>query len=397
MDVVRLKAGREKALLRGHPWIYSGAVGDTEIRESGFTPGNTVKIEDASGEFLAWGAYSPESQIRIRVWSRNMSDVIDKNFLYNRLSRAIELRKGIIEPSSTSAYRLVHAESDGLPGFIVDRYGDILVLQCLSCGAEFWRNTLATSLVEITGCERIYERSDAEVRSLEGLSPRRGPIIGGDEFDHLIIREEELKYFVDIRKGHKTGFYLDQRINRSLVRKLAAGKMVLDCFSYTGGFSVSALHGGAEKVVSVESSTEALELHRKNLELNSCSKDLNQLVQGDVFNVLRTLRDKGDRFDLIILDPPKFAPTAAHVQRAARGYKDINLLALKLLDSNGLLITFSCSGGIDEALFQKILAGAALDADVDAKILSRLQPGPDHPVALNFPEGSYLKGFLIQV
>ena len=397
MVVVRLKAGREKALLRGHPWIFSGAVGDIELGESDFKPGDTVKVEDSSGKFLAWGAYSPSSQIRVRVWSTNFDDVIDKNFLHKRLARAINLRERMIDPSSTNAFRLVHAESDGLPGVIVDRYGDILVLQCLSSGAEFWRRTLVDSLIEITGCERIYERSDAEVRSLEGLPPRSGPILGGNGFDSIIVQELGLKYFVDIQNGQKTGFYLDQRLNRSLVRKLAAEKAVLDCFSYTGGFSISALTGGADKVVSVESSKGALDLHQKNLDLNSCSTDQNIMVQGDVFKVLRTFRDRGDGFDLIILDPPKFAPTTAHAQRAARGYKDINLLALKLLNPDGILVTFSCSGGVDEALFQKILAGAALDANVDAKIVTRLQPGPDHPIALNFPEGSYLKGFVLQV
>lgn len=397
MNLVRLKAGREKALLRGHPWIYSGAVREIEMGVNELSPGETVKVEDASGEFLAWGAYSPQSQIRIRIWSRNPEDSIDQKFFDQKLREAIELRSRIIDPSTTNAFRLVHAESDGLPGIIIDRYREYLVLQCLSAGADHWRDALVNSLEELSICQRIYERSDVEVRALEGLPPTSGAIVGGNEFENPIIQEGGLKYLVDIRRGQKTGFYLDQRQNRLLVRELAAGKRVLDCFSYTGGFSIAALKGGAKQVVSIEASKEALEMHRLNLDLNAFSEDQNSLVKGDVFKELRKMRDRGDRFNMIILDPPKFAPTASHSQRAARGYKDINLLAFKLLNPNGLLVTFSCSGGVSEALFQKILAGAALDAGVDAKILARLQSGPDHPVALTFPEGAYLKGFVLQI
>jgi 23S rRNA (cytosine1962-C5)-methyltransferase len=249
----------------------------------------------------------------------------------------------------------------------------------------------------MTGCKQIYERSDAKVRSLEGLPVRKGILKGSDDFGDIQINENGLAYWVDVRHGQKTGFYLDQRKNRAIVRTLAANRTVLDCFAFSGGFSISALAGDAKRVVAVESSKDALELGRKNAALNSLPNDMIEWVEGDVFQELRSFRDKGEGFDMVILDPPKFAPTAAHAQRAARGYKDINLLGLKLLNPGGLLVTFSCSGGVSEEFFQKVLAGAALDAGVEAKILARLGPGPDHPVALNFPEGAYLKGFVIQI
>lgn len=397
MFEIRIRIGREKALLRGHPWIYSGSIQDVSIGHDSIEIGETVRVVDSSGSFLAWGAYSPVSQIRVRVWSRKSDDVIGAQFLASKLKVSLELRESLINRSETNAFRIVYAESDGLPGFIVDRYADTLVIQCLSSGAEYWRDMLVNLLHELTGCERIYERSDAPVRALEGLPSRTGLLTGSDDFDNLMIQENDLNYWVDIRRGQKTGFYLDQRINRLNLRSLADGRSVLDCFAYTGGFSLSALAGGARQVVAVESSKESLELGRSNLGLNPNLSGEIEWVEGDVFEVLRAFRDKNEKFDLIVLDPPKFAPTASQVQRAARGYKDINLLAFKLLNQNGILVTFSCSGGIREELFQKIVAGAALDARVDAKIVDRLGQGPDHPVALNFPEGAYLKGFVVQI
>ncbi len=397
MLVVQLKSGREKALLRGHPWIFSGSIENVDPGNGETIAGETAKIVDAKGEFLAWGAYSPASKIRVRVWSRDQDRKIDREFFRGRLENAIRLRRRILDFGEFNAYRLVHAESDGLPGFIVDRYADTLVVQFLTSGADHWRETFVEMLDKLIECERIYERSDAKVRRLEGLTPRKGPLVGGDNFNLVRIREGEINYWVDIRQGQKTGFYLDQRINRSVVRKLAADRTILDCFAYTGCFSVSALAGGASGVMAVESSAEAIKLGRENIKLNNISDDNIEWVEDNVFQALRRFRDQDKKFDMVILDPPKFAPTAAHAQRAARGYKDINLLGLKLLNPGGLLVTFSCSGGVSEDLFQKILAGAALDAGVQAKIINRLGPGADHPVALNFPEGAYLKGFVIQV
>jgi 23S rRNA (cytosine1962-C5)-methyltransferase len=394
---VQLKAGREKSLLRGHPWIFSGSIANVDPERDQLMTGETVRVVDNSGSFLGWGAFSPASKIRIRIWSRDPDETIDTDFFRSRLERAIHRRERIADRNITDAFRLVHAESDGIPGLIVDQYADTLVVQFLASGAEFWRDTLINLLGEMTGCEQIYERSDAKVRGLEGLPVRNGILKGSDDLSEIQIKENGLAYWVDIRHGQKTGFFLDQRNNRAKVRALAANRTVLDCFAFSGGFSISALAGNAKRVVAVESSKDALELGRKNAALNSLPEDMIEWVEGDVFQELRSFRDKGDGFDMVILDPPKFAPTVAHAQRAAKGYKDINLLGLKLLNPGGLLVTFSCSGGVSEEFFQKVLAGAAVDAGVDAKILARLGPGPDHPVALNFPEGAYLKGFVIQI
>ena len=291
----------------------------------------------------------------------------------------------------------MHGESDGLPGLIVDQYDHTLVAQFLTCGVEYWRETIVKQLTNITECGQIYERSDVDIRRLEGLDPVKGPLMGGEMSDPVTIHEGDLQYFVDIVQGQKTGFFLDQRDNRAMVRELAAGKVVLDCFAYTGGFSISALKGGAKHSTALEASEAAIKLGKENLSLNQIPGEQAEWLEADVFKQLRKFRDSRQTFDMVILDPPKFAPTAAHAQKAARGYKDINLLALKLLNPGGLLVTFSCSGGVGPELFQKIVAGAAQDADVNAKIIRRLGPGVDHPVALNFPEGAYLKGLVIQI
>jgi 23S rRNA (cytosine1962-C5)-methyltransferase len=295
-----------------------------------------------------------------------------------------------------SAVRLIHAESDGFPGLIVDRYGHTLVVQFLSAGAERWRQTLVELLLELTDIEHVFERSDADVRQLEGLSPRVGPLLGAPP-EQLAITEHGLRFAVNLLDGQKTGFYLDQRQNRQRIREWALGRDVLDAFAYTGGFTLNALAGGANSVLTVDSSAGALELARENVELNGLPMDKVQWQQADVFQYLRKLRDEARQFDLIVLDPPKFAPTSAQVQRATRGYKDINLLAFKLLRPGGILATFSCSGGVSVELFQKIVAWSALDAGVTAQIVDHLKQSPDHPVALNFPEGAYLKGLILRV
>ncbi len=390
---LKLKPGRQKSLLRRHPWVFSGAVAGVEGEPA---PGETVRVVDSRGQFLGLGAYSPASQIRVRVWSWDPDDSIGEAFLQTHLDRALQLRQAMLPGLHTNALRLVHAESDGLPGLIVDRYNRGLVVQFLSSGAERWRATLLGLMQTWSGVDWIYERSDAEVRQLEGLPERTGPLLG-EPPDRLVIEENSLKFWVDLGAGHKTGFYLDQRANRARVGELAAGRDVLDCFCYTGGFSAYALQGGAKRVLAVDASTEALALARENIALNGLPAGQIEWQPGDVFQVLRQLRDRDRSFDLVVLDPPKFAPTAAQVKRAARGYKDINLLAFKLLRPGGILATFSCSGGIDADLFQKIVAGAALDAGVEARMVARLSQGPDHPVALNFPEGAYLKGLIATV
>ena len=387
-----LKPGRDKSLRLRHPWIFSGAIARVDGHPRA---GETVKLVDADAKFLAYAAYSPESQICARVWSFDAAEGINAQFFERRIERAIAARIPMQDATNTGA-RLVYAESDGLPGVIADRYGNVVVVQLLSAGADRWRDVIAQTLTSVTGARAVYERSDAEVRSLEGLPPRAG-IIAGVLPRTVTMFERGLCYTVDIAHGQKTGFYLDQRDNRAIVRKLAEDKRVLNAFCYTGGFSLAALAGGATAVLSIDSAADALALARENLTRNpTLPADRAAWREGNVFAELRQLRDTGAVFDLIVLDPPKFAPTAAHVERAARAYKDINLWALKLLAPGGLLATFSCSGGISVDLFQKIVAGAALDAGVDAAVVGRMSASADHPVALNFPEGEYLKGLLIR-
>lgn len=389
-----LKPGREKSVLQKHPWIYSGAIEKVEGKPE---PGETVAVYSSQGQWLAWAGYSPRSSIRARIWSWDINDEIGPEFIRGRIAKAISRRWHLQDDSSTTAYRLIHAESDGLPGLIVDRYSDWLVVQILTVTMETWRGEVFQSLRHLTGLHAVYERSDVEVRLLEGLPLRVGPY--GETFPppQVEVQEYGHRFWVDIQRGQKTGFYLDQRENRRLVGYLAAGKEILNAFCYTGAFSVYALAGGAKSVCSIDVSGEALRLAQENLKLNGFDPDQYEWIERDVFQVLRHFRDTGRKFDLIVLDPPKFAPTAAQVARAARGYKDINWLAFRLLRPGGLLVTFSCSGGVTPELFQKIVADAALDAGVEGRILMRLFQAPDHPVALNFPEGLYLKGLVVEI
>ena len=390
--MIVLKAGREKSLRRRHPWIFSGALERVTDQPKA---GDTVEVRDSSGKTWARAAFSPQSQIRARVWTFDPTEEVDAAFFRNRLMRALAVRESLPAVKHSNALRLVHAESDGLPGLVVDRYADVLVAQFLAAGVERWRDPILDALAELTGCEAIYERSDAETRKLEGLEPRAGFVRGNRAASRCPIIEYGLNFKVDVEQGQKTGFFLDQRENRQRVRALAAGREVLDGFCYTGGFSIAALAGGARRVTAIESSAPALEVARENLAANPFDAAKVQFVHGDVFAQLRALRDRAAQFQMVILDPPKFAPSAAQVKNAARAYKDINLLALKLLAPGGLLATFSCSGGVSAELFQSIVAGAALDAGADAKIIERFGAAADHPVALEFPEGEYLKGLLV--
>jgi 23S rRNA (cytosine1962-C5)-methyltransferase len=386
-----IKSGREKSLLRRHPWIFSSAVKSVD---AGTQSGESVAVRAEDGRFLAHAAFSEHSQITARVLSFTENDVIDDAFFAGRVKAAIGRRRSLA--AETNALRLIHAESDGLPGVIADRYGDIIVLQLSTAGAEPLRELLAGLLMAQTGAHTVYERSDADVRELEGLPVRNGLVAGLPLPAEVVIVENGLRIGVDVAHGHKTGFYLDQRENRALMRTLARDADVLNCFCYTGTMSVAALAGGAKSVLSIDSSGPSLELGERNLALNGLDATRAEWLEADVFQALRKLRDQARTFDFVILDPPKFAPTAHHAEKAARAYKDINLLGFKLLRPAGHLMTFSCSGGISAELFQKIVAGAALDAHVDAQIVKRLSPGIDHPVALNFPEGDYLKGLLLR-
>lgn len=386
-----IKSGREKSLLRRHPWIFSGAVKSVD---GAARSGDVLRVQADDGRFLAHAAYSEHSQIVARALSFEDGERIDEAFFRRRIREAIARRAHLAREAD--AYRLVHAESDGLPGIIADRYGDVVVLQLLTAGADPMRETIARLLLEEAAVKSVYERSDADVREIEGLPVRNGLVLGEPVPDEIVIQENGVKIAVDIPRGHKTGFYLDQRDNRALTRSLAEGADVLNCFCYTGTMSVAALAGGAASVLSIDSSGPSLAMGERNLSLNGLDRTRAAWLEADVFQALRKLRDQAKSFDLVILDPPKFAPTAHHAEKASRAYKDINLLGFKLLRPGGRLMTFSCSGGISADLFQKIVAGAALDAKVDAQIVARLAPGADHPVALSFPEGDYLKGLLVR-
>lgn len=388
-----LRAGREKSVLARHPWIFASAIDRVE-GEPGL--GDTVLVFDSKKKFLAKAAFSPSSQIRARVWTLVENVEIDRDFLAERITASIERRAGLKGSENTDALRLIYGEADCIPGLVVDQYANTLVMQLLSAGAEKFRGEIMEILTDQLKPEQIYERSDVEIRLLEGMQPREG-LAWGKKMDHAItISENGLKYLVDVTQGQKTGFYIDQRRNRQKVFELAKDKQVLNCFCYTGGFTLNALAGGALSVTSVDSSGPALEQLKQNISLNGLDETKSEVIEGDVFTLLRKFRDQARSFDMIVLDPPKFAPTISQAEKASRAYKDINLLAIKLLKPGGILVTFSCSGGVSRDLFQKIVAGAALDANVDLRIIDQLSQSPDHPVLLSFPESFYLKGLICQ-
>jgi 23S rRNA (cytosine1962-C5)-methyltransferase len=393
--IVVLKRGRARPVNQRHPWIYSGSI---ERVEGDPADGDVVDVRDAGSNWLARGYYNARSQIVVRLLTWQQDEQIDVEFWRRRLERAIAARRALAGDPATDAYRLVHAESDYLPGLVVDRYGDWLVVQFLTLGVERWRDELVGLLVGLMdGVRGAYERSDVDVREKEGLAQRTGLLWGEEPPGEIEIVENGRPFLVDVRRGHKTGFYLDQRENRARLPAFCAGAEVLDAFSYVGGFSVYAAAGGAKSVTLVDESAPALELARRNLAINGCESAKTEFVEGNVFNVLRGYRAEERRFDVVVLDPPKFAHSGREVERAARAYKDVNLLAFQLLRPGGVLFTFSCSGAVSADLFQKIVFGAALDAGRDVQIIGHLAQGADHPVALTFPEGAYLKGLICRV
>ena len=398
-----LQSGKSGSLRRRHPWIFAGSVATLKGRARA---GDTVIVEDEHGVVMGRAAWSPESKIRARMWTFDANETIDHAFFKRRVAQAVARRHGWsvlrgnqIEPAGE---RLIHGEADSLPGVIADRYGDTVVLQLTSAGADAWREAIVAGIVQATHCKQIYERSDSDVRKLEGLQPVTGWIAAkglNENANHGFpqIDEHGVNFAVDVAGGHKTGFYLDQRDNRLLLRSLAKGRRVLNCFCYTGGFSLQALAGGAASVISIDSSGPALAQAQVNLAMNpQMDAARAEWRDADVFQALRDYHKAGQQFDLIVLDPPKFAPSAAHADQAARAYKDINLFGFKLLAPGGLMMTYSCSGGIGVELFQKIVASAAADAGRDARILRRLMASSDHPVGLAAPEGEYLKGLLVE-
>jgi 23S rRNA (cytosine1962-C5)-methyltransferase len=387
-----------KSIERRHPWIFSGAV---KAVKGSPADGDILKLVSSNDHFLARGYWNSRSQIQVRILSWNADESIDREFWRKRLVRAIEARR--FAHDRHIACRLVNAENDFLPGLVVDRYGDWLVLQALTLGIDRRKTLLVELLAELLQPAGIYERSDVDVRHKEGLAEATG-LLWGEEPPGLVeIEESGLRFLVDLKRGHKTGFYLDQRTNRALFREILSGldnppaMTALDAFSYTGGFTIAALAAGVRRVLSIDSSADVLDLARRNVAFNGFDVRDNDFVQGDVFAVLRETRERDERFDLVVLDPPKFAQSARQAQSATRGYKDINWLAFQLVNPGGWLWTFSCSNAIDADLFQKVVFGALADTGRDGQIVYRLGAAPDHPVALTFPEGEYLKGLVCRV
>jgi 23S rRNA (cytosine1962-C5)-methyltransferase len=391
-DQVILKRGRERSALNRHPWIFEGAIARVEGEPR---DGAAVEVRGSDGAWLARGTWSGQSQIRVRLWTWDEAEAIDSRLIESRVRRALDGRRALMNDSRTTAYRLIFAESDGLPGVVADRYGDWVVLQLSTVGAAVRAQPIVEALADQLRPRGIYERSDAEMRTREGLTPSDRLLWGDPPDGPLEILENGYRYLVDFVSGHKTGAYLDQRLNRQRVAAYCVGE-ILSCFSYTGGFEIAAAAAGATQITAIDSSADALAVAVHNLGLNGIDAPVEH-IEGNVFSELRRFRAEGRTFDAIILDPPKFVHHRGQIERASRGYKDINLLAMQLLRPGGILATFSCSGLVSADLFQKIVWGAAVDARRDVQILERLTQAPDHPVLLTFPESEYLKGLICRV
>lgn len=385
---------RDRSLKRRHPWVFSGAIsgvdGDPE-------PGAIVRVLDHEDRFLAWAYFNRRSQIQARVLDWSESAAIDDGWWRRRISESVERRRALPGLEGTNVCRLVYAEADALPGLIVDRYADFLVVQVLTAGVDRVKSVIADALSDALRPSGIYERSDQDVRQLEGLGAAVGTLAGRTPPDRIEVEERGRRYVVDVKAGQKTGFYIDQRENRRLVAEYARGKDVLDLFSYTGGFSVCALGSGAARTTLVDSSLGALEFAELNLRANGVDPEGVELIQGNVFEVARSYRDEGRRYDVVIADPPKFAQSRSHLEKAERAYKDVNLLGMRLLTPGGILATFSCSGAVETGHFSRIVSWAGVDADRGVQILHRLTQSPDHPIVPSFPESEYLKGLICRI
>jgi 23S rRNA (cytosine1962-C5)-methyltransferase len=390
---VIVKPEREDAVKRRHPWLFSGSVAKIEGKVQ---PGDIVDVVSQDGTWLARGFVNPQSEVPVRIATWKPDERLDEEWLWNRLQQAWQRRKQLGIPDQTDAFRLVYAESDFLPGVIADCYADFVVVQIYTPAMDKWRDLLADFLMELLKPKGVLERSDFDTRLREKLLPRVGPIKGEPPPERVTITEHGLKFLVDVWRGHKTGFYLDQRENRLRSEPYLKGERVLNAFSYTGSFAVYALRAGAKHVINLDTSAEALRLAEENAAINGFAGAV-QSLEGNAFQVLRKFRDEGEQFDAIILDPPRFAPTKATVPNALRGYKDINWLAMRLLKPGGFLVTFSCSGMVSPEMFQQVLFEAALDAKREVLIIERLSQSRDHPILLNFPESEYLKGFVCLV
>lgn len=392
-DVI-LKPGRAKSAHNRHPWVFSGAIARTSGDPA---PGEAVRVLDHRGAFVASGYYNRHSQIRVRLVSWDPAHPISEELWRELLAESVARREALLASQDTTVGRLVFAESDGLPGLILDRYGDWLVLQALTAGVDLRKQMLARAALELTEAHGVYERSDVDVRRQEGLGETKGVLAGEEPPERIEVLEHGVRWLADVHAGHKTGLYLDQRANRQRLMPYARGARVLNVFAYTGGFGICAARAGAREVVHVDSSADALALTREHVALNGLNAQAHRYIVGDAFQVLREMRDAGEQYDLVVLDPPKFAFSQRDVPAATRGYKDINMLGMALVRPGGTLATFSCSGRVSEELFQKVLFGASVDVGRAVRILERLHQAPDHPVLLTFPEGGYLKGVVASV
>lgn len=394
MVEIKLKKGKEKAVLQRHPWVFSGALEKIKGEPKN---GDVVKVLSAQNEFLAYGYFNDQSRVAVRLIEWNESQAINKAWYSQKINQAIEARAHLLQKEDTNAYRLIFSEADFLPGLIVDKYADFLSVQILSTGIEKAKDVIIESLCEALNPKGIFDRSDATARTHEGITAENGLLWGEAPATFIEVKENGILYHINIAEGQKSGFYCDQRDNRQLLASYAQGKTVLDCFSYSGGFSLNALKQGAKAVSSVDSSALAIETLKQNIELNHFDPKIHTAIQSDVNKQLRAFKDEGKKFDIVVLDPPKYAPSRSALDRAARAYKDLNRLGLLLLESGGLLATFSCSGAVDIETFKQIIAWAALDAGKEVQVIRQFSQPEDHPVRLSFPEGEYLKGLLLRV
>ena len=394
MYSVRLKKGKEKAVKQLHPWVFSGAIDQLKGKPEN---GDIIMVTDSNNDFLAYGFYNSQSRVAVRLLEWNLETEINESWWQKKIRKAVKYREEL-DTEKTNTYRLIFSEADYLPGLIVDRYADFLSVQILTTGMERIKHVLLDELQALLDPKGIFERSDASARAHDGMEASPGGVLMGAEPPNFVsVKENGIFYHINIAEGQKSGFYCDQRDNRKLISDQAQGKRVLDCFSYSGGFSLNAMKAGASEVISVDSSAPALETLKRNIDINSLNKIPHRLIQSDVNKQLRIFREENEKFDLIILDPPKYAPSRSALTKASRAYKDLNRLAMLLLAEGGLLATFSCSGAVDISLFKQIIAWAALDAGKEVQFIHQFAQPADHPVRSSFPEGEYLKGLLCRV
>lgn len=393
MIEIKLKRGKEKAVLQRHPWVFSGAL---EKIMGNPENGDVVKVLSANNDFLAYGYFNNQSRVAVRLLEWDENQQIDEKWYAAKINQAIASRAHL-NTKDTNAYRLIFSEADFLPGLIVDQYADFLSVQILSTGIEKAKPIIISLLVKALQPKGIFDRSDATARTHEGITAENGLLWGEAPAAFIAVKENGITYHINIAEGQKSGFYCDQRDNRKFLANYAKGKTVLDCFSYSGGFTLNALAEGAKTVTSVDSSALAIETLKQNITLNKFDKKKADAIQSDVNKQLRAFKDEGKKFDIVVLDPPKYAPSRSALDRAARAYKDLNRLGLLLLESGGLLATFSCSGAVDIETFKQIIAWAALDAGKEVQVIRQFSQPEDHPVRLSFPEGEYLKGLLVRV